>query len=302
MSTAIVTRGTLRKGTILVSGQSYVKVRGLFDHTNTPIDKATPGQPVEVLGWEQLPPAGALILEAPNMAKARAVVNYRKAKALQAKGEKDLEEMQEKCNEHVKQYKEERNKKLETGELERPVVKKVIEDDRPKVNIILKGDVHGSVEAILDVIDTYDCSDECRLNIVHYGVGEVTPGDIELAKGFHSIIYAFNIKKVKNASVPIRDFNVIYRLLEDLIKELNSKLPEIDVEEVVGEARVIQIFEINEKKKVIPVLGCRCLKGVLKKNLEFKIMRDGKEIHRGNIIPSIYQRIISFPLIFLFDL
>lgn len=111
------------------------------------------------------------------------------------------------------------------------------EDPRPKINIIVKGDVHGSVEAILDVLETYDENDKVRLDIVHYGVGDVSEGDFELAKTFGAIIYAFSVKPpLKNEKgVIVREVNIIYRLVDDLKKEINNKLPEIEEEEVLGE-------------------------------------------------------------------
>lgn len=159
-------------------------------------------------------------------------------------------------------------------------------DQRPRVNVIIKGDVHGSVEAILDVLETYDGNDLCRLDIVHYGVGDVSETDVELASTFDAIIYAFSVKgpgkDVKN--VKVRELNIIYRLVDDLKKEISDKLPPLEVEEVLGEANILQMFSITEGKREVTVLGCRCSKGILKKNNKFKILRKGEVVHVGQFI------------------
>lgn len=275
----IVTRGTLRKGCILVAGLAHAKVRGLFDHNNEPVDEVTPGQPTEILGWRELPSAGEVVLEVESEKHASSVVKYREQKTQMKKAEEDLDIINEKRQEHDAIYNERRQ--LTKRERNKIIEKTYKPDDpTPKLNVILKADVHGSMEAILDVFDTYDSSEKCRLNIVHYGVGPVTDGDLELAKTFNAIIYGFSIKmpSTRTSGVIMREFNIIYRLFEDVIAEINSRLPEIDVDDVVGEAEVQQIFMINERNKKVPVLGCRCVKGTLKKNLQFKILRDDDDI------------------------
>lgn len=286
LSTAVITRGTLRKGSILVGGLAWAKVRALFDHNNQPIETATPGTPVEILGWRELPEAGNIILEVENEKKAHVVMDYRQQVSLQEKAEGDITAIKKKETEHMATYLVQRQERRMIGRYVKTKIsrEKQIEDDTtPKLSIILKGDVHGSVEAILDVIDTYDCSDKCKLSVVHYGVGEIAEGDIELAKAFNSIIYAFSIKlpSKRPPGIPMREFNVIYRLIEDLKQEINKRLPEIDVEENVGKAKVLEVFEINEKKKKVPVLGCRCTDGVLKKKLRYKLLREDQLIYDG---------------------
>lgn len=166
-------------------------------------------------------------------------------------------------------------------------VKQVDENDGiPRVSVIIKGDVHGSVEAILDVLETYNSNDRCRLDIVHYGVGNVTEGDLELAKAFNAIIYAFAVEtpQAKLAKdVKVKSYNVIYRLIDDLKEQLSSQLPAVEVEEHLGEANVLQHFFINEGRKEIPVAGCRCTKGVLKKSQRFRLLRDGEVIYDGTL-------------------
>lgn len=282
LATIIVTRGTLRKGCILVGGTAHAKVRGLFDHNNQPIDVVTPGMPTELLGWRELPSAGEIILEVETEKKAHSVIRYRESKALQHKAEHDLDSIEAKRQEERAVYEERR--KLTRRQRNAIREKTYQPDDKtPKLNLIIKADVHGSAEAILDVIDTYDCSEKCRLSVVHYGVGPINDGDIELAKTFNAIIYGFsiNLPKKQPSGVIMRQFDIIYRLIEDLMAELNKRMPEIDVEDIVGEATIQQMFYINDKNKKVPVLGCRCTKGVLKKKHKFKILREGEVIYDG---------------------
>lgn len=257
----------------------------MFDHNNQPIHSVTPGMPVEILGWRELPFAGDQILEVENEKKAHSVMTHRHHAALHEKAEVDLEFIRKKESEHLVRYHEQRAQRIGRRKPKNAVREKtyVPDDETPKLNIILKGDVHGSVEAILDVLDTYDANDKCRMSIVHYGVGEITEGDIELAKVFNSIIYAFSIRvpPKRPPGVIIREYNIIYRLIENVIEEINARLPEVDVPDVTGTANVLQIFQINDKRKKLAVMGCRCTKGSLKKKLKFKLIRNDEVIYDG---------------------
>lgn len=290
LSTLIITRGTLRKGCVIVGGNAWAKVRGLFDHTGQPMDEAVPGTPVEIIGWRDLPAAGDTILEVESEKKANAVMRFRHAVNLQERGESDLAEIRKKDELHAEEYRERRELRRKSGRFKLRVnfraKESVADDGIPKVNILLKGDVHGSVEAILDVLDTYSSSDKCRLNIIHYDIGEINDGDLDLAKTFNAIIYAFSIKSTKTLptkTIDIREFNIIYRLIDDLKDEINKHLPQTPVEEILGEANVLQIFTITEKRKELQVIGCRCTKGLLKKKSKFKLMRNDECLYDGEL-------------------
>lgn len=290
LSTAIVTRGTLRKGSILVSGLAHAKVRALFDHNGQPVEEATPGTPVEILGWRELPSAGELILEVESDKKASSVLRYRQAESQKSKAEENMEHIKAKEDEHMEKYLAAREARRLAGRFKMrnqgPRQKEIGSDDgSPRVNVIIKGDVHGSVEAILDVLETYDRNDKCKLDVVHYGVGDITEGDIELAKTFNAIIYAFSVStpvKVPK-SVSIRPCNIIYRLIDDLKEEISGKLQPVEVEEVIGEANVLQQFMINDGRKQVAVAGSRCVSGTLKKKEKFKLIRNGDVIHVGEL-------------------
>lgn len=291
LSTSIITRGTLRRGSILVSGTSWAKVRGLFDHAGHPVEVASPGQPVEIIGWRDLPLSGEQILEVESEKKANSVVRYREAKAKLEKAETDREAIQRKEEEHLEQYRAARDARRKAGFFRSrqvgPRQKESAPDDGiPRVNVIVKADVHGSVEAILDVLETYDDVEHCKLDIVHYGVGDVSEGDLELAKTFNAMIYAFSVKtpppKVASGSgVAIKEFNVIYHMVDDLKEEISKKLPMTEEENVQGKANILQIFEVTEGKKKTKVLGCRCTDGLLKKSAKVKLVRNNDVLYVG---------------------
>lgn len=260
----------------------------MFDDNNQPIQCTTPGMPVEILGWRELPFAGDQILEVETEKKAHSVIEYRDRAAKYEKAEEDLHAIRAKEAEHLSKYHAERALRVGRRKARGTPREKTYaaDDPTPKLNIILKADVHGSVEAILDVLESYDSNDKCRLSIVHYGVGEITDGDLELSKVFNAIIYAFSIRvpQKKPAGVVIRNYNIIYRLIENLVEEINGRLPEVDVEDELGRANVQQIFQINDKRKKLTVMGCRCIKGLLKKSYKYKLMRNDVVIHDGKIV------------------
>lgn len=126
------------------------------------------------------------------------------------------------------------------------------------------------------------------MELVHYGVGAITETDVEFARSFNGIVYAFNVacpervKKVADeANIPIKHHNVIYRLVDDVKTEINSRLPAKEVEEVIGEAAVLQQFDVNEGRRKIPVAGCRCTKGSLKRSAFYRLIRNEEVVHDG---------------------
>ncbi|XP_063221675.1 translation initiation factor IF-2, mitochondrial [Bacillus rossius redtenbacheri] len=295
LSTALVKRGTLRKGCVLVSGLAWAKVRAMFNERGQHLEQAPPSTPVEVLGWRELPSPGDELLEVESERRAHEVMRWRESQQQAMKMEAAREVVEKKAQEHMQVYKANLEKKRMMGRYKLrptgPRKKEYEEDDSlPKVGVIVKGDVDGSVEAILDVLETYDCNADCELNLVHYGVGIVSETDVELAEAFNAIIYAFNTQipdKIKSLAkrkgVTIKPHNVIYRLFEDVKKEINSRLPLKPVEDVLGEATVLQEFRITEGKKKVSVAGCRCTKGVLKKSARYRVLRAGEVIHEGTL-------------------
>ncbi|XP_073905841.1 translation initiation factor IF-2, mitochondrial isoform X3 [Castor canadensis] len=308
VTTAIIQRGTLRKGSILVAGKSWAKVRAMFDEHGKTISEAYPSMPVGIIGWRDLPSAGDEILEVesefyPVKPRAREVIDWRKFEQELEKNKDDLKIIEEKRKEHQEahqkareqygtlNWKERSFKKYLERKEQRPLkAKKKAEGDSNVLPIIIKGDVDGSVEAILNIMDTYDASHECELELVHFGVGDISENDVNFAETFDGIIYGFNVnasnviqQSAARKRVKIKLHKIIYRLIEDLQEELSSRLPCLVEEQPIGEASILATFSVTEGKKKIPVAGCRVQKGQLERQKKFKLIRNGHVIWKGSL-------------------
>ncbi|XP_004914796.1 translation initiation factor IF-2, mitochondrial isoform X1 [Xenopus tropicalis] len=301
VTTAIVQRGTLKKGAVLVAGKTWAKVRLMFDENNKALSQAGPSTPVEIVGWKDLPSAGDEILEVETEQRAREVVDWRKYVEEQEKIIGDMEVIEAKQKEHRDAYK----KNLETFSnlnwrqrksamykankqlmATRPGEKS--ESETPMFPLIIKGDVDGSVEAILSIIDTYDAEDQCELDLVHFGVGDISENDIALAETFKGYVYGFNVNSNKavqqlaaKKEVTVKLHKVIYHLVEDLREELSKQLPPVIEENIKGEASVLATFDVTVGKKKVQVAGCRVQKGILDKKVKCKVIRNRKMIWEG---------------------
>ncbi|XP_032266859.1 translation initiation factor IF-2, mitochondrial isoform X2 [Phoca vitulina] len=303
VTTAIIQRGTLRKGSILVAGKSWAKVRLMFDENGKTIHEACPSMPVGIVGWRDLPSAGDEILEVESEPRARAVVDWRKYEREQEKNKEDLKIIEEKRKEHQEAHQKAREKYGNMHWKERSFLKyqekkeqkhlqskEKEEKDSHVLPIIIKGDVDGSVEAIVNIMDTYDASHECKLELVHFGVGDVSENDVNLAETFRGVIYGFNVnagnviqKSAAKKGVKIKLHKIIYHLIEDLQEELSSRLPCTVEEHPIGEASILATFSVTEGKKKVPVAGCRVQKGQLEKQKKFKLIRNGGIIWKGSL-------------------
>lgn len=301
VTTAIIQRGTLRKGSILVAGKSWAKVRLMFDENGKTLHEAYPSMPVGIIGWRDLPSAGDEILEVGSEPRAREVVEWRKSEQKEEKGKDDLKVMEEKRKEHQAAHRRAREqygglhwkersymKYLQRKE-QRPLKpKEKAERDSNILPVIIKGDVDGSVEAILNLLDTYDASHECELELVHFGLGDISENDVTFAETFDGVIYGFNVdasnaiqQSAAQKGVKIKLHKIIYHLIEDLQEELSSRLPHTLEEYPVGEASILATFTVTEGKKKVPVAGCRVQKGQLERQKKFKLIRNGKVIWKG---------------------
>nr|KAF6448089.1 mitochondrial translational initiation factor 2 [Rousettus aegyptiacus] len=303
VTTAIIQRGTLRKGSILVAGKSWAKVRSMFDENGKTINEASPSMPVGIIGWRDLPSAGDEILEVESERRAREVIDWRKFEQEQEKNKENLKVIEEKRKEHQDAHRKAREKygtlhwkersfiKYQKNKEQKPLkLKEKAERDSNVLPIIIKGDVDGSVEAILNIMDTYDASHECELELVHFGVGDISENDVNLAETFHGVIYGFNVnagnvieQSAVKKGVKIKLHKIIYRLIEDLQEELSSRLPCTVEEHIIGEASVLATFSITEGKKKVPVAGCRVQKGQLEKQKKFKLIRNRQVIWKGTL-------------------
>ncbi|NXR45941.1 IF2M factor, partial [Hippolais icterina] len=301
LTTAIIQRGTLKKGCVLVAGKTWAKVRFLFDENGKAVDAASPGTPVEIMGWKESPSAGDEILEVESEQRAQEVVAWRTYVEQQEKMKKDLEVIEAKQREHRLEYEKKQQKLAHLTWRQRKAVlykankhlmfsrpKERTEMDENTLSLIVKGDVDGSVEAILNILDSYDCEDECKLDIVYFGMGDISENDINLAEAFNGVIFGFSVKANESMKkladkkgIKIKLHNIIYKLVEDLKDELNSRLPPAVVETPIGEASVLDTFSVTVGKNKIPVAGCRVHKGLLDRKMKFKLIRNRDVVWKG---------------------
>ncbi|XP_016911875.1 translation initiation factor IF-2, mitochondrial isoform X2 [Apis cerana] len=300
--TALIQRGTLKKGCLLVSGIASAKVRGMFNDSGNPILEAKPSEAVQIIGWKELPDVGDEILEVENDKIVQEVIKFRQKQRAEILAKEHKEAANQKLEKHLVEYKKMLKIKQLFGK-DRKVMEKVrekiaeekkkhkIKNFTPAINIIVKGDMAGSVEALLDIFDTYTYDTICQLNIVHYGIGFITQSDIELADTFKAIIYGFNVnttKQIKDEAnkkgISLRFYNIVYKLIDNIKEEIYNILPEVDVEEILGEAKVLQNFEIKDKNKKVNVAGCRCVKGILLKSGLYHVIRENENIYSGKLV------------------
>ena len=277
LATLLVRSGTLKRGDIIVSTNeeslAWAKVRAMFDEFGQVLESVGPGFPVQVIGWKDnhIPEAGDSLIQVRNEKKAKEYIVYKtrqlnEQKSLQdsIEGKKKYEYLEHKYREHI----ESKKKVMESGSnprsrfwklrLSKDLIKYRTEDPDAdkKINVVLKADVNGSLEVLLDVFSSYPNHREAvKVNVIHYGLGPVSESDIELSKLFpNTFIYSFNVKNpaainvlAKQSNISIKSFNVIYHLVNDVKKEIENCLPELDQEVVVGEAVVLKVYSLIEK-------------------------------------------------------
>ncbi|KRX25221.1 Translation initiation factor IF-2, mitochondrial [Trichinella nelsoni] len=297
---ALVKRGCLRKGVVLVAGSCWCKVRSLFDENKVELKMATPSFPVEITGWkgDEIPSAGEEILQVENERRAKQVTNLRKRKQLINKALDEKNIIDQRRAEERLEYLKIRERKLQSGYIRydpqadyRRKKEVISSSDGPILPFVLKADVDGSLEAILDVYGTYN-STKCNFDLVHFGIGDVTENDLEIADTFKAIIFCFNVsigQKEKaladSKAIQLRKHNVIYSLIDDFKKELNSRLPPVSKEVIIGEGTVIKEFMVSDiGRKKVPVAGCSVKKGFLTKNDRIRFIRNGEVIYDGSVI------------------
>ncbi|KAA0713329.1 Translation initiation factor IF-2, mitochondrial [Triplophysa tibetana] len=297
VTTAIIQRGTLRKGCTLVAGTCWAKVRFMFDEYNQSLNEAGPSIPVEIVGWKDLPSAGEEILEVESEQRAREVVEWRTYVEEQDKLKEDQQAIEAKQKQHQDVYKKDRESTAHLTWKQRRAamyrankhklahrVSEKTETEELMLPVIIKGDVDGSVEAILNILESYDADDQCQLDVVHFGVGDISESDVNLAETFSGTIYGFNVAANKavqqmaaKKGIPLRLHRVIYKLIDELKEDLSGKLTPVTEENIIGEASVLVMFDVTVGKKKVPVAGCRVQKGQLDKKMKFRLVR-GRDV------------------------
>jgi translation initiation factor IF-2 len=262
VATVLVQNGALRTGDNFVVGNVYGKVRAMLDDRGNQLQEAPPSTPVEILGIEGLPQAGDQFVVVADRDKARGISDYREQKAREAALAKSSRVSLEGLAEQMKT--------AGTKEL----------------NIILKGDVQGSVEVLSDLLGKLS-TEKVRLKVLRTGVGAITESDVLLASASNAIIIGFSVRPERKAQelaeqekVDIRLHSIIYEL-QDEIKRAMSGLLEPTVKEThQGRAEVLETFRIP---KVGTVAGCRVVDGLIKRDSEVRLLRDNVVIFKGKV-------------------
>ncbi len=262
VATVLVQNGTLRKGNCIAVGSVGGKIRALLSDDGTQIEKAGPSTPVEILGLSEVPQAGD---------RFEILNNEKEMKALVAKRKE-----------------QERESKLDAiapSKVKKDLIK-AQQEETHELNIIIKANTHGSAEAVSASIQQLE-SKQIFTKIVHIAVGDISEADVMLASASNAIIIGFSVKEDANASklaaqegIDIRNYEIIYEILDDIEKTMLGLLqPEVQEIEV-GRAEVRQIFTIGKTNKIA---GCYVLEGKIIRNKLASIERDGKEIYKGNL-------------------
>lgn len=260
VATLLVQNGTLRAGNCIVVGTACGRVRALLSDSGERIQKAEPSTPVEVLGLSEVPQAGDHFEVVKNEKEMKAIVADRKEK--------------------------ERDKRLEAMLPAHIRRESVGDDDIPQLNLIIKANTHGSVEAVAQAIAQVE-SKEITTKIIHVGVGDISEADVMLAAASNALILGFTVKEDGNAlasaereGVTIKKYDIIYQLLEDIEKTLLSLL-EPEIKEVeLGKAEIRQVFTIGKTNKIA---GCYVTEGKIVRSKDAVLYRNGEEIFRGAI-------------------
>jgi translation initiation factor IF-2 len=264
VATVLVQRGTLHPGDIVVAGAEWGRVRALISDTGKALATAGPSVPVEVLGFNGTPDAGDRLAVVDSESRAREVTDYRArqkrektaARATGLRG--SLEQMMS---------------QLKTA-------------GRKEFPLVIKGDVQGSIEAILGALEKLG-TPEVGARILYAGAGGITESDVTLAEAAGAAIIGFNVRAHKEAreaaeraSVEIRYYNIIYDLVDDVKKAMSGMLPPTLRETMLGNATILEVFKVS---KVGNVAGCRVTDGTVERGANVRLIRDNVVVHEGKL-------------------
>ncbi len=262
VASILVQNGTLRTGDSYIVGNTFGKIRAMFDDRGRSITEAGPSTPVEILGLEGMPDAGDTFLVMADRDKAKGIAQYRKMKEREAQLAKSSRVSLEGLAEQIKQ----------AG----------VKD----LNIIVKGDVQGSVEVIAEDLE-HMSTEKVRIRVLHSGVGAITESDILLASASNAVVIGFNVRPERKAqeladreSVEVRLHSIIYELRDEMEKAMYGALDPVFKENYSGRAEVISVFKIT---KVGQIAGCRVTDGLIKRAAQARLLRDGAEVWKGKI-------------------
>jgi translation initiation factor IF-2 len=264
VATMLIHRGTLRVGDSIVAGDAWGRVRALLDYRGERIEEARPGEPVEILGFDRPPPAGEV---------ARVVENERRARELaHQRGERLRREANAKQSASG----------VALGDLFARIAAGGIQD----LNLVIKGDVQGSVEAIVSELGKIQ-HPEVRVNVIHTGVGGITENDVNLAAASEAMVIGFNVRPsaevravAERAGIEIRLYRVIYQLTEEIEQALVGMLTPVETEAIIGEVEVRALFKVS---RLGTIAGCMVTSGLVRRGSHIRLFREGTRIHETTV-------------------
>jgi translation initiation factor IF-2 len=260
----LIERGTLRVGDIFIAGGEWGRVRALIDDHGDQIAEAGPSMPVEVLGLNSTPSAGDDFAVVENEGRAREISEFRqrqmKRRTQAAGGTSTVEQM----------------------------FSQIQDGDTKELAVVIKGDVQGSVEAIVGSVERLVAdNDELDVRVLHAGVGGINESDVSLAKASNGIVIGFNVRAnpqarevVRRDNIDIRYYSVIYNIIDDLKAVLTGMLAPAEHEKTLGTAEIREVFKIT---KVGRVAGCMVTKGLVRRGARVRLLRDDVVIHEGGL-------------------
>ena len=263
VSTVLIQNGTLKMGDYMLAGKHSGKVKAIFNERGVTLNEAPPATPVSVLGLDGAPQAGDTfyVLE-----------DEREAKQIAAKRTQLIREQSVRTQRHITL--DEIGRRIALGEFK-------------ELNIILKGDVDGSVEALTDSLQKLSTG-EIEVNIIHKGVGAITESDVLLASASDAIVIGFNVRPMGNArmiadkeEIDIRIYSIIYDAINDIKDAMEGMLSPEMREEITGTAEIRETFKIS---KIGTIAGCMVTDGKIYRNSGIRIIREGVVIHSGSLI------------------
>ena len=264
VATVIVTRGTLKQGDFLYAGQAFCRVKSMFDHNNKTVKSVEPGSPIDIIGWDESPTAGDQFV---------AVKNQKEAKA--------------KADENKTKLKDHDNSSFSVESRVSDMMKLLQEGELNTVNVILKADTNGSVEAIKDGVNKL-ATDEVNIQVVHSAVGGIVLSDVDLASATESLIIGFNVRPDSQArnmaqskGIDVRTYNIIYELLDDISEAVLGQMTIKTEEAIIGMADVKTTFRAP---KVGVVAGSIVSEGKVELDAKARLLRDGVVIYEGTIV------------------
>ncbi|MEA4852721.1 MAG: translation initiation factor IF-2 [Christensenella sp.] len=262
VATVLVQAGTLHIGDTIIAGTAYGRVRAMVNDRGRNVQEALPSQPVEVIGFSEVPAAGDIMHAAPADKLSKQVAEERK--------DKQKAEMLKKMS------------KISLDDLFNQIAEGQIKD----LNLVIKADVQGSVEAVRQSLEKLS-NDEVHVRAIHCGVGAITETDVNLASAANAIIIGFNVRPdnmalaaAEHEKVDVRLYRIIYKAIEDITAAMKGMLEPEYEEAVIGHAEIRQTFKVSS---VGTIAGCYVVDGILRRNAQVRLLRDNVVIYEGTL-------------------